>query len=191
MRRDFGGSIYWGELAETCGDIFRVVGLRGVARFPGNIYVHGIQLHYSGLKNGVQIVVNHNCQAPHYIGNCRGLSARQLIPCNISFCFCTWGRVHQAAGLLFVMYKAMRHAPTNVCVWVWVRVQVKRLRITVLRPWIIRGRTAIPQVSQKRTDIKGALSCDAPEAKTGSHVHNSSSHCDSDYFTSIFHDNKK
>ena len=33
----------------------------------------------------------------------------------------------------------------------------KRLIITVPRPLINRGRTAIPQVSQKRTDIKGAL----------------------------------
>ena len=36
MQRDFEGGIYWDELAEICGDISRVVGFRGVARFQGN-----------------------------------------------------------------------------------------------------------------------------------------------------------
>ena len=32
----FEGSVYWGELAETCGDISRVAGVWGVATFQGN-----------------------------------------------------------------------------------------------------------------------------------------------------------
>ena len=37
MQWDFEGGIYWDELAETCGNISRVVGFWGVARFRGNM----------------------------------------------------------------------------------------------------------------------------------------------------------
>ena len=36
MRRDFEGGVYWDELADRCGDISRVAGFRGAARFRGN-----------------------------------------------------------------------------------------------------------------------------------------------------------
>ena len=37
MRWDFEGGVYWDELAEICGEMSRVVGFRGVARFRGNV----------------------------------------------------------------------------------------------------------------------------------------------------------
>ena len=37
MRRDFEGGVYWDEFAETCGDISRVAGFRGAARFRENM----------------------------------------------------------------------------------------------------------------------------------------------------------
>ena len=54
-----------------------------------------------------------------------------------------------------VMYKADAARSSNS-----LRVSTserKRLIITVPRPLLTRGRTAISQVSQKRTDIKGVL----------------------------------
>ena len=39
MWRDFKGGVYWDELAETCGDISRMMGFRGAARFRGNMVI--------------------------------------------------------------------------------------------------------------------------------------------------------
>ena len=40
MWRDFEGSVNWDEFAETCGDILRAAGFRGVATFQGNtVYI--------------------------------------------------------------------------------------------------------------------------------------------------------
>ena len=36
MRRDFEGGVYWGEMADRCGDISRAAGFRGAVRFRGN-----------------------------------------------------------------------------------------------------------------------------------------------------------
>ena len=36
MQRDFEGVVYWNEVAEICGEISRVAGFRGVARFRRN-----------------------------------------------------------------------------------------------------------------------------------------------------------
>ena len=48
MWRDFEGGVYWDELAETCGDISRVVGFWGATRFWGNMVIHVLQvLHIS------------------------------------------------------------------------------------------------------------------------------------------------
>ena len=40
MWRDFEGSVYWDEFAETCGDISRVAGFQGAVRFRGNTVTH-------------------------------------------------------------------------------------------------------------------------------------------------------
>ena len=37
MRRDFKGSVYWDEFAETCSNTSRAVGFRGVAGFQENM----------------------------------------------------------------------------------------------------------------------------------------------------------
>ena len=37
MQQDFEGGVHYDELAEICGDILRVVGFRGVAKFLGNM----------------------------------------------------------------------------------------------------------------------------------------------------------
>ena len=39
MRRDFEGGVYWGEMADRCGDISRAAGFRGAARFRGNTVI--------------------------------------------------------------------------------------------------------------------------------------------------------
>ena len=40
IRRDFEGGIFWDELTETCGDISKAAGCRGVARFWGKNTVY-------------------------------------------------------------------------------------------------------------------------------------------------------
>ena len=47
----FEGSVYWDELAEICGEILRVAGFRGVARFRGNtVYQHLMKEGHYGLS---------------------------------------------------------------------------------------------------------------------------------------------
>ena len=84
MRWNFEGSVYWDELAEICGKIWRAAGFQGAARFRGNmvyvstphawvtnknVWLHSIPLPCActrgKMSGSVVVIVMAVCHCPH------------------------------------------------------------------------------------------------------------------------------